>query len=68
MSNRNVIRSNANKSQYRDTAYVERANNRWECWTYSEGLKYRMSLPIGCDKAQAVRHLTAKKFDVVIVR
>ncbi len=65
---RNVITSEHNKSPYRDTAYIERANGRWEAWTYSETLKYRMSLPVGCDKAGAVHHLLVKKFDVVVVR
>lgn len=68
MSNRNILRSAQNKSPYRDTAYIERANARWEAWTYSEGLKYRLALPLGCDKPEAIRHLHAKKYDVVVVK
>lgn len=68
MSNRNVLRSSQNKSAYRDDAYIERANGRWEAWTYSEGRRYRMSLPIGCDKPEAIRYLHSKKFDVVVVK
>lgn len=65
---RNVLTSRQNTSQYRDTAYIERTNGRWEAWTYSEGLKYRMALPVGCDKSEAIRHLHARKFDVVVVK
>lgn len=68
MSNPNILRSTQNKSQYRDEAYIERANARWECWTYSEGLKYRMALPVGCSKPEAIRFLHSKKFDVVVVK
>lgn len=65
---RNVLMSRQNTSQYRDTAYIERANARWEAWTYSEGLRYRLPLPLGCDKPEAIRHLHAKKYDVVVVK
>lgn len=69
MSNRNVIKSEANKSrEYRDTAYIERANGRWEAWTYSEGRRYRLALPTGCTKQGGIAHLTGRKFDVVVVR
>lgn len=65
---RNVINSHQNKTEYRDTAYIERANGRWEAWAYSEGRRYRLALPAGCDKAQGVRALTSKKYDVVVVK
>lgn len=69
MSNRNVIRSEANKSrEYRDTAYIERANGRWEAWTYSEGRRYRLALPVGCSRQSGITHLTSKKYDVVVVK
>lgn len=37
-----------------DTVYRERANGRWEYWTYSDGLRYRIS------EATALRWVAAK--------
>lgn len=66
--NRNVIISEANKTEYRNTAYVERANARWEAWTYSEGRRYFLKLPTGCTKTGAISFLNGKKYDVVVVK
>ena len=61
------IRSERNRSADRDQAYIERANARWEAWTYSEGIKYRLGLPTGCTKSDAIGYLNNKHYDVIVV-
>ena len=46
----------------KDTIYRERANGRFEYWTYSEGRKYYIS------KQTALRWLNAKTAIMVYVR
>jgi len=44
-----------------DTIYRECANGRWEYWTYSDGLRYRIS------ETTAMRWLRAKTAKLVYV-
>lgn len=55
-------------NEVKDTAYLERANGRWEAWTYSEGRKYYLRLPGGGTRASAITYLERRHFNVVVVK
>ena len=50
-----------------DTAYVERANGRWEAWTYSDGVRVMIARHHG-DKRDVTRDLRAEGFEIVWVQ